>query len=37
MKPHQAYGTVADAAGNLLVTGQANDATGASHWTVRRY
>ena len=25
-----------DAAGNLLVTGHASDATGAAHWIVRR-
>jgi hypothetical protein len=33
----QAYGTVADAAGNLLVTGYANDGTGIGHWVVRRF
>jgi len=31
-----AYGVVADAAGNLLVNGGANDATGVGHWIVRR-
>jgi len=36
-KSAQATGVTADAAGNLLVTGSAQDASGIDHWIVRKY